>query len=458
MSKKTTKFKCTNCGEIHTQYMGKCRYCNTFGSLKEYIDEPASVGVIDKISNEGVNRAVPMSNVKIDIKDRIITGISEVDRLFGGGFVKNSISIISAPPGTGKSTLTTIIVNTVAEKGYKVLYATGEESDDQVKGRADRLLTKMNEDNLYIVASNELEDIVASIEGIDADFVIIDSIQAVKLSHIDARQGSNKQTLECAEVLTKLAKNKNRPRCILLIGQMTKADEIKGSNELQHLVDTIIEMHGEDELKTCYSTKNRFGALEVAMFKHTDTGFEEVVNPSMYFITEREPGEEVTGSALSVIKEGTRPIVVEVESSVSKSFTPYPSRLAQGFKKDELNVMISILEQRAKINLFDKNVIISSTGGLIIRERTVNLAVLMSIASSYKKMPIDCTKVFVGEVGLTGDIKKVSSLESRIKEADRLGFSEIIIPNQDINLDLKKLKIKVKKYKNLYSLITDIFK
>ena len=457
MAKVKKNYKCSSCGTTYQMPLGRCNMCKNFGTINEFVEEEVKTTLIKEIGKKGVNRARTIASVKNDSSHRIKTDIGEVDRLFGGGFVDNSISIISAPPGTGKSTLILMVANALANKGYKVLYGTGEESESQVKGRADRLLNPMNTDNLYLYATNSLEDIICSAEELDVDFLIVDSIQAVTLSHIEARQGSNKQTLECAEILTKFAKDKDRSRCVLLIGQMTKDEEIKGSNELQHLVDTLVIMKGEDELKTCYTTKNRFGALEVSMFKHTDSGFEEVLNPSMYFITERAKGEEVIGSALSVIREGTRPIVIEVESSVSKSFTPYPSRLTQGFKRDELNVLISILEEKSKINLFDKNVIISSTGGLFIKETSVQLALAMSIVSCVRKKPIENKTVFIGEVGLTGEIKKVSSLEARIKEADRLGFEKIIIPNQEINLDISKLNIEIKKYKNINSLIKDIF-
>lgn len=458
MGKIKKTYKCSSCDATFVMPLGRCNNCKSFGTVVEVLEEVNNTSSSFNIGvKKGRNLAKPITDVKNSTSKRILTNIGEVDRLFGGGFVEDSISIISAPPGTGKSTLTLLIANNVSNNGYKVLYATGEESEHQVKGRADRLIKKINSENLYMVATNSLEDIICSAEELDIDLLIVDSLQTINLSHIEGRQGGNKQTLECSDALTKFAKDKKRPRCVLLISQMTKDEEIKGSNELQHLVDTLIVMKGEDELKTCYTLKNRFGPLEVSMFKHTDNGFEEVSNPSAYFITERAKGEEVTGSALSVIKEGTRPIIIEVESSVSKSFTPFPSRLSQGFKKDTLNILISILEEKSKVNLFDKNVIISSTGGLNIKETSVELALIMSIVSSVKKIPIDSKTIFVGEVGLTGEIKKVSSLEVRIKEADRLGFEKIIIPNQEINLDEKKLNIKVEKYKNINTLIKKMF-
>lgn len=459
MAKKNIKYVCNNCGQIYAREFGKCNNCGEFGTIEAKEERENNANINKEICSKGINYAVKVIDVKEDVRGRIITGINEFDRLMGGGLVKDSVSLFSAPAGTGKSTLLLQVGNELAIKGYKVLYATGEESASQVKSRANRILGKnISKDNLFIVSTDILEDVVESINELNINIVIIDSIQSFTLEHINGVKGGDKQSLECANILTKIAKDKNNPRCILMISQVTKDDEVKGSNALQHLVDAVIEINGEDELKMMSAKKNRFAPLELALFCHTDFGMEEVINPSMYFVTEREKDESVEGCALSVIKEGSRPIVVEIESSVAYSYTPYPSRFVQGIRKEELGVMLSILENKAGIRLNDKNVIVSVTGGLNVKEPSIKLATLISIASCAKKKGVPSKTIFIGEVGLSGIIKKVSSIESRIKEADRMGFEEIIIPNQDLRIDTSKLNIKVSKFKDVQSVISYILK
>ncbi|MCJ7691093.1 MAG: DNA repair protein RadA, partial [Clostridiaceae bacterium] len=275
-----------------------------------------------------------------------------------------------------------------------------------------------------------------------------------------SRAGSPTQVIECATALKDKAKNPDRPRAVFLVGQMTKADEMAGPRILEHLVDTVLYIEGEDgeELKHLISKKNRYGdTSESGLFRMSEIGMEEITDPSEFFMTKRE--ELVPGSALAVIKDGTRPIVVEVESLVSKSFTPYPSRLSECFaRKEQLGTLISILEERGGVGLYDKNVIIKATGGLKLTETSVNLAVVMSIASSALNRGISTDTVFIGELGLTGELKKVPSLEQRLKEVDRMGFKKAYIPMNCLKTGVKFKNIKLIPCKKLTDVIEKEFK
>lgn len=447
-AKSSPKYKCTNCDMTFYVQMGKCNNCGKWGTIEENKEVIEAISVSKAVANKstvaclpGVNRAKKLGEVKSSENFRVKTGVYEFDRVMGGGIVRNSVTILTAVPGAGKSTTLISISNTLAELGYSVLYATGEEDDTQVKNRADRVLPSIS-DNLKIVATNSMEDIKASIEEEDAKFIVVDSIQAVGLSHIDSAIGSIKQTNECAHLLAKIAKNKDNPRAVIIVGQKTKDDEMAGSRQLEHLVDVVLHLEGENDLKMLRAVKNRFGDIdEVGMFEMTSEGMKEAKDISKRLVTEREIS--VPGSAITVIREGKRPIIVEIESLVSKSYMPYPSRNCENFRKDTLNMLVSVIAKKALIRMDDQDVLVKPTGDIRISESAANLAAIMSMISSAREKAIPSGTVFIGEVGLTGEVKKVNYLESRIKEADRLGFKEVVIPNQQLKLDEKELKIKV---------------
>lgn len=456
MAKKAkVEYECSNCGAKFPKLVGKCHLCNEWGTVVEVVEEAPVVNSKNQVCLKGVSNAQKLNTVEANEVPRIVTGMKEFDRVMGGGIVVDSVTIITAPPGTGKSTLAIQLTGILGDKGYKILYASGEESKTQIKSRADRVLKHELSDNIYIVSDNKFENVIADIEKVDPNVIIIDSIGTFGVSHITSRIGTPSQMMECANIITKIAKDGSKPRAVIIIGQMTKEDELKGPRELEHLVDTVLILEGEDDVKMAKCSKNRFGDTgEVGIFEMDGDGLTGVDNPSKYFITEREPGDIVYGSALSVIKEGSRPILIEVESSVSKSFQAFPTRIAEGLRKDNLNILVSILEQNAGVNLFDKNVFVKPTGGLKLEESSINLAVLMSIASAFYRKQIPYGTLFIGEVGLTGEVKKVTSIDSRIKEAERMGFNEVIIPNQSLKLDTSELKIKVTKMKNIRDTIS----
>ena len=423
-----TIYKCKNCGYKSPKWAGKCPECGEWNTLMEIEEVKNGAKVAKAATKQPVSR---LSEVKTGSDQRLLTGITEFDRVMGGGIVRDSVTIITSPPGGGKSTLSLMAASALAKQGCRVLYASGEESDSQIKSRADRILEKI-EENIWILADTSMDRVLDAISEVDPDLIILDSIQTFSLAEfLPSRAGNPTQTMECASALVSVAKNKQRPRAALMIGQMNKSDEIAGLRALEHLVDAVLVLEGEgaDELRCLVATKNRFGSTgEMGFFTMTETGLASIDNPSEYFVTKRQKGDHVSGSAITVLKEGSRPVIAEIESLVSASFTPYPSRISETMKKDTMNTLLSILEQRGSLKLYDKNVVIKTTGGLYLREQAANLAVLMSIASSVYDRPIPADWAFIADVGLTGELKRVPSMESRVKELDRMGFAKVFIP------------------------------
>ncbi len=456
--KKKTIYKCTSCGHEHPKWQGKCNQCHEWSTLAE-----VEVGGKEAISRpkvlKGVSSVKRLVETSSSQSDRLVTTINEFNRVMGGGIVKDSLTIITAQPGAGKSTLLLQVSQDVANQGYKVLYASGEESESQIKTRAERILPTVHK-NIWIYSSTVMNNVLGAIDEVDPDIIIVDSIQTFALEEYSSRPGSPTQSMECANELLKVAKNPDRPRAVIMVGQMTKDNELAGLRALEHLVDTVLYLDGEggEELKALSASKNRYGSTgEVGFFSMTEEGMIPIDNPSEFFMTDRENGELVSGSALTVIKEGTRSIILEVESLVSTTFTPYPSRIGECMRKDQLNTLISILEQRGGIELFTKNVVVKTTGGIKLKEQSVNLAVLMSIVSSVKNKGIPNDVVFIADIGLTGELKKVPNLESRIKELERMGFRKVYVAKNAIKkLDAFKT-IQVKPCKVINEIILELF-
>lgn len=457
--KKRTAYICNNCGYESAGRLGKCPECDTWGSLELTAIETekgvkGSKKIFEKKPIKRLNEVVSTNS------DRIVTSLSEFNRVMGGGIVKDSISILSAKPGAGKSTLLLQVANELATMNYKVLYASGEESESQIKSRANRIIKNIHE-NLWVVSDNSMDNILENVDDIDPDLIIVDSIQTFTLDAFPAsRAGSPTQTMECAYELVKLAKNHLRPRVVFIVGQMTKEDELAGVRALEHLVDTVLIIEGEsgEELRILLTTKNRYGSTgEMGFFNMTEEGMVSIDNPSEFFMTKREPWDLVSGNSISVVREGTRPIILEIESLVSDSFTPYPSRISECMKREQLNTLISILEQRGGMKLYDKNVVIKTTGGIRLTEQASNLAVIMSIVSSVLKVGIPNDIVFISDVGLTGELKKVPSLEARLKEVDRMGFKQAFIA-KGVGKGFNLKNIKVIEFKTLKEVVNYVFK
>ena len=462
LAKVKSIFICENCGYESQKWLGKCPDCNNWNTFEEsLVEKKNSVAAVAKKVSLTMKPVKKLSDITSSKSDRIITGINEFDRVMGGGIVKDSITIITARPGAGKSTLLLQVAHSIAHKGHKVVYASGEESDSQIKNRADRILNNIS-DNIWVLQETSMDNVVHATRDIDPDLIIIDSIQTFTMENaLPARAGSPTQTMECANELLRLAKDDKRPRAVIIVGQMTKADELAGLRALEHLVDTvlIIEANSDEELRGLISSKNRFGSTgETGFFQMTEKGMESIDNPSEYFMTKRDDGDLVSGSTLTVVKEGSRAIIMEVESLVSKTFTPYPTRIAETLGKDKLNTLISILEIRGGINLYDKNVIIKTTGGMRVKEPGVNLAVIMSIVSSVKNKGIPTDVAFIADVGLTGELKKVPSLEGRIKELARMGFRKVYVAKDSFAKGFKIEGIDIISLKTLNDVIINVYR
>ncbi len=424
MAKLKRAFECKNCGHIQNVWAGQCPECGKWGTLIEKTIKNERTSSKEN-SLDFENEARLLKEVKLDESERIKSSFEEFDRAIGGGLVRDSVSILTARPGAGKSTLLLQLSSSYAKDGFKVMYVSGEESESQIKARADRIIGEISK-NIWILSTNSMDLAEIEIKKKDADIVILDSVQTFFLNEFDNKQGSPTQTIECANKCVDLAKNPEKKRAFIMVGHMNKSGEMAGLRTLEHLVDTVLVLDGEseDDLRLLTSTKNRDSAIE--------------------------------GSAISVMKEGSRLLEIEIESLVSKSFMPYPQRIGDSLRKDDLNTLISILQERAGINLFDENVIIKATGGLKIREQSVNLAIMISIASSYLKKPVDNKTVFIAEVGLTGELKKVPQIKSRLKELERLGYKKAYIGK--CSIDKKEYKnLEIKEMKNIKEVISDVF-
>ena len=454
---------CSECKFEQPKWTGRCPNCGVWNSFleSEILKKTNSKSNSNSRVTSTSKKAQKLSDIKVLNSDRIITDLHEFNRVVGGGIVRDSISILAARPGAGKSTLLLQVAHDISKKGFKVLYASGEESESQIKKRADRIIGECLEENIWIYSDISLNNVLEVVKEVDPDFIIIDSIQTFVLEEYSSRPGSPIQTMECANELLRIAKNINRPRAVIIVGQMTKEDELAGVRALEHLVDCVLMIEGDslEELRSLVCSKNRFGSTgEVGFFSMTEKGMISIDNPSQFFMTKRDEEDEVFGSSLSVMKEGNRCIIVEIESLVSNSMAPYPSRISDCLKKDQLSTLISILEERGKIKLFDKNVVIKATGGIRLREQCVNLAVIISIVSSLKNKSIDNGYVFIGDVGLTGEIKRVPSMELRLKEVDRIGFSKVYVPEGENYKNFKFKNIEVKPFRYIYEVINDVFK
>ncbi len=457
--KNKTVFKCSNCGYESSKWVGRCPECDSWNTFEER--EIQNQKSTKSASARVTKPIVKLTQVKAGNSDRIVTGISEFNRVMGGGIVKDSITIITAKPGAGKSTLLLQVAGDVASKGLKVLYASGEESESQIKSRADRIFNKID-DSVWVYSDNSMDNVLNVVSQVDPDLLIVDSIQTFVLEGFPgSRAGSPTQTMECANELLKLAKDPARPRAVFLVGQMNKSEEIAGLRALEHLVDAVLILDGdnEEELRGLSVSKNRFGSTwERGYFSMTENGLESIDNPSEYFMTTRDKNEKVSGSALTVVKDGSRPIIVEIESLVSKTYTPFPSRIGECVRREQLNTLISILEQRGKISLYDKDVVIKTTGGLKFKEPAVNLSIIMSIVSSVYDKEIPNDTAFISDVGLTGELKKVPSLELRIRELDRRGFRHVYVAKNALIRSLDIKNIKVHEVKSIQEVIGMLFK
>ncbi|MGE5353271.1 MAG: DNA repair protein RadA [Acidobacteriota bacterium] len=449
MAKVKTKFICSNCGYETVKWLGRCPECEQWNTFSEEVVESEKEKLKSSVRRSGftVSKLKEINSVE---SDRVRTNIQEFDRVLGGGLMPGSIVLIGGDPGIGKSTL---VMQAASRIQDKVLYVTGEESNRQIKLRASRL--GVDSDNFYVLAETEMDNIVCAMEDIQPGVIIIDSIQTMHKSDLDNAPGTVTQIRECTSQLMKIAKTTQQ--VVILIGHVTKEGMIAGPKILEHVVDTVLQFEGErhHSYRILRAQKNRFGSTnEIGIFEMHDTGLTEVKNPSEIFLSERD--QRTTGSAVTSSMEGTRPILLEVQALVTPSNYGNPQRVATGFDYRRLSILLAVLEKRAGLRLSAANVFLNMAGGVKIDEPAVDLAVCCSIASSLLERNVDSNYVMIGEVGLGGEIRSISHIDKRIQEAEKLGFSNIIVPRNNMKSLGVRSGIKVIPVENLTSAINAV--
>ena len=440
MSKVKTKYVCQNCGYSTLRWSGKCPDCDTWSSLVEEIvtnDKKRSSGSGSLKVNEGSYKLI--SEISSVNESRTQTRISELDRVLGGGIVGGSVILIGGDPGIGKSTLMLQLAEQIKDK--KILYVSGEESASQIKLRADRLNYHLG--NFYILSETNMEIIEAVIEKESPDIVVVDSIQTVYRPEIESAPGTVSQLRESSALLMHIAKKNNV--AVFIVGHITKDGMIAGPKVLEHMVDVVLQFEGErtHSYRILRGIKNRFGSTnEIGIFEMTDMGLKEVLNPSEVFLSQRNYG--ASGCVISASIEGTRPILIEVQALVTSSNFGIPQRTSMGFDYKKLSIIIAVIEKKLGVVLSKSDIFINIAGGIKIDEPAIDLAVAMSIYSSFRDIPVDSETVVLGEIGLSGEIRTISYIDRRITEAAKLGFKRIIIPKGNMkNLNTKKYKAEV---------------
>jgi DNA repair protein RadA/Sms len=436
MGKARSVFVCSSCSGSFSKWLGRCPECSEWNTIKEErAPEKARRGLVVLGSQTG---PVPLTKVKEADEDRIETGIGELDRVLGGGIVLGSAVLIGGDPGIGKSTLLLQVMGRLAELGQRVLYVTGEESARQIRIRGERLGVKS--ENLLIFPEPSVERVMEAAKETKPDVIVVDSVQTVYSEAIESPPGSLSQVKDASALLISIAKSTETP--IFMVGHVTKDGMIAGPKVLEHMVDTVLYLEGESahNYRILRSQKNRFGsAMEIGVFEMKDSGLCEVENPSEVFLAERPLG--ASGSAVTPCLEGTRTILVEIQSLVSGSMTGIPRRTVVGVDLNRVLLLSAVLEKKAHMSLAGDDIFIKVAGGLTLSEVAVDLAVVASMVSSHLDKPIAIDTVIFGEVGLTGEVRAVSRAAERVNEAWRLGFKRCIMPKDNLK-GLKKAKGK----------------
>lgn len=433
MAKKTkTAYFCSSCGYESPKWIGKCPGC---GEWNTFIEEKVSVSKKGQPKGLFSKSGKPMRLSEIQPIDepRLHMPSEELNRVLGGGLVAGSLTLIGGEPGIGKSTL--LLQNILSIRNKKILYISGEESASQLKLRADRLGKVA--DNTFILCETNLDHIFTQIENIEPQLIIIDSIQTIASDDIESAAGSVSQVRECAASLLRYAKDSGVP--ILLVGHINKDGVIAGPKVLEHIVDTVLQFEGDRQYlyRILRAVKNRFGSTsEIGIYEMVERGLKEVKNPSEMLLSENRD-EDMSGIAIGVTAEGVRPFLIEVQALVSSAAYGTPQRSVTGFDQRRLNMLLAVLEKRAHFKLGQKDVFLNIAGGLKIADPAIDLAVIAAIMSSNFDISIPRTTTFIGEVGLSGEIRTVTRIEHRVAEAEKLGFNRIFIPKGN----LKGLKV-----------------
>lgn len=432
MAKDKTVYVCSNCGQESPKWIGKCPQCGEWNSFKELrIAADASSSIVSTLSKrqDKASTAIRLKDISSQDEPRIDMEDAELNRVLGGGLVRGSITLLGGEPGIGKSTLS---LQTMLGISKKVLYVSGEESAHQLKMRAQRLCPDSSEDCL-ILCETSLENIFATIQNVVPDIVVIDSIQTICTTDVDSSPGSVSQVRECASRLLRYAKTTGTP--IILIGHINKEGTLAGPKILEHIVDTVIQFEGDQHYmyRILRSIKNRFGSTsELGIYEMRQNGLRPVSNPSELLLTEDHDG--LSGIAISCAIEGIRPFLVETQALVSTAAYGTPQRSATGFDQRRLNMLLAVLEKRVGFKLIQKDVFINIAGGLRVTDQAMDLSIIAAVLSSNVDTPIETGWCMAGEVGLSGEVRPISRIEQRVAEAQKLGFSKIIIPRQNAHV------------------------
>lgn len=417
---KGSVFFCGECGYESTKWLGKCPACGSWNTMLEQ----KKISSVPSINNLTYAHAIPLADVTTTASGRVSSGIGELDRVLGGGIVPGSVTLLGGDPGIGKSTL---LMQTAAEltKQGTVLYVTGEESASQLKLRAERLGVG---GDMLILAENDLSAIKSEVDRVKPAYVMIDSIQTMYSADCSGTNGSTSQIREATSLITRMAKRTGA--ATFIVGHVTKDGAIAGPRILEHMVDTVLYFEGDrqDSFRLLRSVKNRFGSTdEIGVFEMRSTGMAEISDPSTLFIT----GTDLPGCAVTCAMEGTRPMMVEVQALLSTSPFSNPRRMAAGLDNNRLVLLLAVLEKKAGLRFYDKDVYTNVVGGIRLDERACDLAVAMCIAGAGADIALPPRTAILGELSLTGEVRPVNRLDKRIQECARLGFSHIVVPNSD---------------------------
>lgn len=451
MAKTKSVYFCNNCGYESPKWMGKCPGCGEWNTFTEEKITISAKSNRDKSRN--LESPQKLSEITVTEEARMKLPSSELNRVLGGGLVSGSLTLIGGEPGIGKSTL--LLQNILSIRNKKILYVSGEESATQLKLRADRL-GKLS-DNTYILCETLLENIFSNLKKEKPELVIIDSIQTISSENSESAPGSVSQVRECAVALLRYAKESNVP--VILVGHINKDGAIAGPKVLEHIVDTVLQFEGDRQnlYRILRSIKNRFGSTsEIGIYEMVQKGLREVKNPSEMLLSENR-NEEMSGIAIGCTIEGIRPLMIEVQALVSSAAYGTPQRSVTGFEHRRLNMILAVLEKRARFRLAQKDVFLNITGGLKIDDPGVDLAVVAAVMSSNFDISVSRKAVLVGEVGLSGEIRTVTRIEQRVSEAEKLGFDTIVIPRENLKGIKDKFSIRIVEVGKIEDLMKFLF-
>lgn len=439
MAKLKKAYFCQNCGYQSSKWLGQCPSCKEWNTFVEEIIQKESTNGAQSISNKRQSSPIAVQDIKQGENVRYRLVDNEFNRVLGGGVVPGSLILFGGEPGIGKSTL--LLQIALKWNGVKILYISGEESEQQIKMRADRIGIEHN--NCFLLSETNLQNIQQQLASVEADILVIDSIQTLHSNYIESSAGSISQIRECAGQLMKFAKETATP--VFLIGHINKEGSIAGPKVLEHMVDVVLQFEGDRNhmYRLLRSSKNRFGPTnELGIYEMQGSGLKEVSNPSEILLPNRE--ELLSGSAISASLEGLRPLLIEIQALVSTAAYGTPQRSATGFDTRRLNMLLAVLEKRCGFKLGTKDVFINIAGGIKVLDPAIDLAVLCAILSSSTDLSIDSKTAFCAEIGLSGEIRPVNKVEQRIAEAEKLGFDRIFISKYNLKgLDLKNLSIQI---------------